>query len=152
MQITDGRSKSKEAQREIRMIAIKLWKQTGNMQEVARTFGVSYSAVRKWVDRYKADGVKVLISDDRGRPEGKELTPEQEKKIISKITNNHPEQLKLVFGLWTRENVGELIFQEYGIRRSPRQIVYSSEADPSFRDTDPLQSFSLMDCLVNERW
>ena len=46
----------------------------------------------------------------------------QEQSIISKITNKQPEQLKLSFGLWTRENVGELIARDYGIKRSNRQI------------------------------
>lgn len=122
MQKQDGRSKSKEAQKEIRLMAINHWKKTGNMAEVVRTFGVSYPAVRKWVSKYEANGLSVLKSDKRGRPEGKELLPEQEEKIIRKITNHQPEQMKLAFGLWTRENVGELIFKEYGIRRSARQI------------------------------
>jgi transposase len=122
MEKHDGRNKSKEAQKEIRLLAINHWKKTGNMLEVARTFGVSYPAVRKWVKKYQCSGMKVLHSDDRGRPEGKELTPRQEQKVIGKITNKHPEQLKLSFGLWTRENVGELIYKEFGIRRSARQI------------------------------
>lgn len=122
MQKQDGRTKSKEAQKEIRMLAINHWKKTGNMREVVRTFGVSYPAIRKWVKKYQSNGVKILHTDKRGRPEGKELTAKQEERIIWKITNKHPEQLRLAFGLWTRENVGELIYKEYGIRRSTRQI------------------------------
>lgn len=122
MQTKDGRSKSKEAQKEIRLLAIDHWKKTNNMLEVARTFGVSYPAIRKWVKKYQESGTKGLEVDERGRPEGKELTQKQEEKIIWKITNKHPEQLKLSFGLWTRENVGEFINKEYGIKRSARQI------------------------------
>ena len=122
MKKQDGRNKGKEAQKEIRILAINHWKKTGNMLEVVRTFRVSYPAVRKWVRKYQSDGMKVLHSDERGRPEGKELTTQQEEKIIRKITDKHPEQLKLSFGLWTRENVGELIYREFGIRRSTRQI------------------------------
>ena len=118
----DGRNKSKEAQKEIRNLAVNYWLKHGNMLEAAREFNVSYPAIRKWVKKYKDGGTTTLHVDERGRPEGKELSGKQEQSIISKITNKQPEQLKLSFGLWTRENVGELIAKEYGIRRSNRQI------------------------------
>ncbi len=92
------------------------------MLEVVRIFGVSHSAIRKWVKKYKEGGTKDLAVDERGRPQWKELSAKQERSIILKISNKQPEQLKFSFGLWTRENVGELIFREYGIRRSCMQI------------------------------
>ena len=122
MQRKDGRTKTKETQKEIRLLAIAHWKEHGNMLEVVRIFGVSYPAIRKWVKKYKEGGTKELTVDERGRPQGKELSVKQEKNIILKISNKQPEQLKLSFGLWTRENVGELIFREYGIRRSRMQV------------------------------
>lgn len=122
MQRNDGRSKSKESQKEIRLLAINHWKKTGNMLEVARIFGVSYPAVRLWVRKYQSNGMGEMKADRRGRPKGKEFTPKQEKNIIWKISNKHPEQLKMSFGLWTRENVRELIEREYEITRSTRQI------------------------------
>jgi len=122
MQKKDGRSKSKDAQREIRVLAIEHWKKSDNMMETARIFGVSYPAVRKWVKKYQDEGIKILAEDQRGRPEGKELSKKQEKIVVSKISTKQPEQLKLTFGLWTRENVAELIYREFGIRRSIRQI------------------------------
>lgn len=118
----DGRQLSKDAQREIRLRAIEYWKKNVNMKEAARVFEVSYSCMRKWVDSYKSKGQKSLLKDERGRPKGKELTPEQEKAIIKKISTKQPDQLKLSFGLWTRENVAELIEREYGIKRSVWQI------------------------------
>jgi transposase len=122
MQKNDGRHKSKEAQKEIRMLTIEHWRKNGNMQEAARVFGVSYPAVRKWVKKFQAEGSTILVEDRRGRPTGKELSMRQEKAIISKISSKQPEQLKLTFGLWTRENVAELILREFGIKRSIRQV------------------------------
>jgi len=52
------------------------------------------------------------------RPKGKELLLKQEKKVKRMIMDKQPEQLKLPFGLWTRANVAELIYEPYGIRRS----------------------------------
>lgn len=122
MEKRDARTLKKEAQKEIRILAIEHWKKNGNMAEAARIFGVSYRAVRKWVSKYSEKGVEHLAEDRRGRPIGKELTRKQEVRIIWKISTKQPEQLRLAFGLWTRENVGELINREYGIKRSARQI------------------------------
>lgn len=122
MKRKDGRKKSKEGQKEIRLLAVAYWKKHGNMLEVVRIFGVSYSAIRKWVKKYNDGGGKSLATDERGRPLGRELSAQQERGMIQKITDKHPEQLKLSFGLWTRANVGALLFKEYGIKRSARQI------------------------------
>jgi len=122
MQRKDGRSKSKSAQKEIRILAIRHWRKCGNMMEAAKTFGISYRAIRNWVEKYNKKGKGSLEHDNRGRPPGKELTPQQERSLIGKITNKNPEQLKLKFGLWTRENVAGLMSREYGIERSVWQI------------------------------
>lgn len=92
------------------------------MAETARTFGIPLITVRKWVTKYRTSGLRSLKKDERGRPLGKEPSAEQEKEICKMITVHQPEQLKLPFGLWTRANVGELIFEQYGIRRSLTQI------------------------------
>lgn len=118
----DGRKLDKIAQQEIRLRAIENWKRTSNMAETARTFGIPLITVRKWVTKYRTSGLRSLKKDERGRPLGKELSAEQEKEICKMITVHQPEQLKLPFGLWTRANVGELIFEQYGIRRSLTQI------------------------------
>lgn len=92
------------------------------MKETVRIFKVSYSAIRKWVGLYNQEGKSALTTDHRGRPKGKELTQAQERSLIKKISNKTPEQLQLRFGLWTRENVGALLYQEFGIKRSVWQI------------------------------
>jgi transposase len=40
------------------------------MKAVAETFGVSYSAVRKWNQKHAAGGRKALVSARRGRKTG----------------------------------------------------------------------------------
>jgi hypothetical protein len=64
---------------------------------------------------------RFLSSEDEqikeNRPKGKELLLKQEKKVKRMIMDKQPEQLKLPFGLWTRSNVAELIYEPYGIRR-----------------------------------
>ena len=60
----DGRKKSKEAQKEIRNLAITYWLKHGNMLEAAREFNVSYPAIRKWVKKYKQGGPTKLHVDE----------------------------------------------------------------------------------------
>ena len=122
MKLTDGRKLSKEAQMEVRMRVIEHWQKSGNMKQAGVLFGVPYITVRKWVSKVKGEGIASLKKDQRGRPEGKELNKTQESKIIKKLIDKTPDQLKLRFGLWTRETVSELIWREYGIRRSVWQI------------------------------
>jgi transposase len=118
----DGRKIDKAAQQELRLRVIEQWRLSGNMTQTANAFGVPLITVRKWVGKYREGGLKSLKKDERGRPKGKELTPNQEKEVKRMITDKQPEQLKLPFGLWTRANVSELIYEQYGIRRSLTQI------------------------------
>lgn len=122
MKTKDGRKLSKEAQKELRLRVITYWQEHQNMSQASTVFKVPYVTVRKWVAKTKLNGQESLILDGRGRPVGKELLPGQEKRIIRKMTNKTPEQMKLRYGLWTREVVSELIWREYNIRRSVWQI------------------------------
>lgn len=118
----DGRKLDKSAQQELRLRVVEYWRKNGNMRQTALTFGVPLITVRKWILKFEDGGMKSLRIDERGRPKGKELTSQQESEIRKNITDKQPEQLKLPFGLWTRSNVGELIYEQYGIRRSLTQI------------------------------
>jgi transposase len=122
MKIIDGRKLSKEAQKEIRLRVVEHWRTHGNMSQAGELYSVPYVTVRKWVTKVKNEGINSLVKDERGRPEGKELNKTQESRIIKKLIDKTPDQLKLRFGLWTRETVSELIWREYGIRRSVWQI------------------------------
>ncbi len=96
----DGRTLSKETQQEIRLRVIRYWRKNKNMTKTAKNFDIPLITVRKWVGKYKNEGLGSLKEDKRGRPKGKELTVAQEKDIRNKITGKQPEQLKLAFGLW----------------------------------------------------
>lgn len=120
--LKDGRKLDKSAQQELRLRAIALWRKNQNMRSTAEVLQIPYVTIRKWVSKYEQSGSKSLVSDKRGRPKGKELSAGQERTIIKYISSKQPEQLQLSFGLWTRENVAELIYKEFGIRRSVWQI------------------------------
>jgi transposase len=122
MQRQDIRHYDKSAQQALRKKAIEHWLESGRATTTGRELGIPIVTVRKWIGKYKAEGMSGLEGDSRGRPTGRELDPKKSAQIISLIVGKNPEQLKLPFALWTRENVANLIKRKYGIVRSPRQV------------------------------
>lgn len=119
MPIKDARSLPAQAQEDLRRKAI-LAVRRGTLSQttVAELLGVSRRAVSKWVSLTRVHGLQGLRAKRRGRPRGDRLLPWQAAQIVRTITDRHPEQLKLPFYLWTREAVGMLIEQRFGLRLS----------------------------------
>ncbi len=68
----------------------------------------------------EAKSISALAPARRGRGEGESrtLTPEQEARIQRLISENRPEQLKMVFALWSRAALKQLVERECGIKLS----------------------------------
>lgn len=49
---------------------------------------------------------------------GKKITGVQSAEVRRLIREKLPDQLKLAYGLWTREAVQQMIFEKYGIELS----------------------------------
>lgn len=114
----DFRSLSPNAQETLRRKAVSAVISGRSQVEAASLFGVTREAVGSWVKRYRSNGVKALKAKRRGRPPGGTLKPWQAARIAKAVIDHHPEQLKLPFYLWTREAVGQLIEDRFGIRLS----------------------------------
>jgi transposase len=63
-------------------------------------------------------GAKALKSKPRGRPKESRLAGWQAATVVKLVTDRCPDQLRLPFALWTREAVGQLIAQRFGIEVS----------------------------------
>ena len=118
MKTQDARSLPSIAQQDIRLKSIKAIKSGKTQIEVAKVFGVTRHAVGKWVKAYREGGEKALKAKPRGRPKGGSLLPWQSAQIAKAVVDRCPEQMKLPFYLWTREAVGQLIENKFGIRLS----------------------------------
>lgn len=114
---------SKEAQETKRHLVVDfLKKKKGSHQQAAEIFDLSKSAVDKIWTRYKQSGKRGLISRKRGVCEGKKISGKQAAEVRNLIKDKMPDQLKLPFGLWTREAVQQLIADRYGIELSRWQV------------------------------
>jgi len=117
MQATDMRSLSREARHERRVQVIRLRKAGRTYDEIAAQTGLSRTGVFDICKRHAAGGAKALKDAPGGRRMGDKwlLTAEQEASVRKLIADKSPDQLKLVYALWTRQAVAELIRERFGI-------------------------------------
>jgi transposase len=116
MKTQDARSLSAQAQEALRRRAVQAVQGGMTQTEAARLFGVARGTVAKWMKHYRQGGGKALRARPQGRPRGQSrLKNWQAAQIVRTITDRTPDQLKLPFVLWTREAVGGLIEQRFGV-------------------------------------
>jgi transposase len=114
---------SKEAQEAIRFKVIDyLRKKLGSQKQCAEIFGLQERSVNRLWSKYNNEGKRGLQSKKRGVKGGKKITGQQASEVRKLIKDKMPDQLKLPFGLWTREAVQQLILDRYGIELSRWQV------------------------------
>ena len=115
VQVKDARSISAEGQEALRKRAVQAV--LGGMKQttVARTFGVARGTVARWLRQYRQGGEAVLDQRPQGRPLAPRLMGEQGAVIVALIERHCPDQLGLPVSLLTRETVGALIKQRFGL-------------------------------------
>jgi len=116
MNTTNGRKLSAEAQEALRMRVVRAIVEQGLTQtEAAETFGVGRSSIYGWMKAYRKGGFDALKAKKRGPKRCSRLAGWQAATVVRLIEDRCPDQLKLPFALWTREAVGQLIEQRFGI-------------------------------------
>lgn len=114
---------TKESQETKRLLVVSyLKKKKGTHQQAAEIFHLSKSAVDKIWTRYKNKGSHGLKSKKRGVQGGKKINGLQAASVRHLIKDKLPDQLKLPYGLWTREAVQQLILNKFGIELSRWQV------------------------------
>lgn len=114
---------TKESQETKRLLVVDyLKKKKGTHQSAAEVFHLSKSAVDKIWTRYRNNGSRGLRSKKRGVQGGKKINGQQAALVRQLIRNKLPDQLKLAYGLWTREGVQQLILKKFGIELSRWQV------------------------------
>ena len=111
----DARSISPAAQEALRRRAVRAVLEGRRQKDVAAVFGVSQSAITKWMKLYRQGGEKALTPRKRGRRKQIQLKPWQAAQTVRTIKDRCPDQVKLPWVLWTRDAVAQLIKDRYGI-------------------------------------
>ncbi len=100
MKKRDARTLKISAQQELRERGVKMRESGMSYQDIAYVLDVHHTTVSTWYAKYKRDG-------EEG--EKKNLSPKQEEKLIKRLIDSTPKQLKFKYVLWTREAVKKLI-------------------------------------------
>ncbi|MBI1307517.1 MAG: helix-turn-helix domain-containing protein [Bacteroidetes bacterium] len=133
----DQKRKNKYAQEETRFRIVDYLKnKRGTQKQAAKIFGVTERAVNKIWNKYKTEGKRSLLSKKRGVKEGKKVNGMQVAEVRTLVKDKLPNQLKLPYGLWTREAVQQLIEKRYGISLNVKQVGrYLSPGDIRLKKT-----------------
>jgi transposase len=119
----DGRNRTASAQATIRQQVVDfLKKKRGTQKQASEIFGLSQSGVEKIWRKYNIDGRRGISEKKRGVQGGKKINGKQSAEVRQLIKDKLPDQLKLSFGLWTREAVQHLLLVRYGIELSRWQV------------------------------
>jgi transposase len=119
----DGRNRTAATQATVREQVVGfLKKKRGTQKEASEIFGLSQSGVEKIWRKYKADGKHGIRERKRGVQGGKKINGKQSAQVRQLIKDKLPDQLKLPYGLWTREAVQQLILIKFGVELSRWQV------------------------------
>lgn len=124
MEKIDSRTLSVDALNERRRRAVKMRLDGVSLKDTAAQCEMSRTTVIAAVKAYVDGGWKAVDVARLGRPEGtgRTLTVEQEREVQRLIRERTPDQLKMVYALWTRRSVAELIRDRYGIKLAVRTM------------------------------
>jgi len=118
MKLKDARLLFTVIQQDIRHKAVELFSEGFSKVHIAKLLCVSRRSVYKWVKAHNKSGNKGLEIHKRGRPKGTQLQSWQSAQIVNLIKNSCPDELSMLFFLWTRESVGLLIQDKFNIKLS----------------------------------
>ncbi|MGH8528411.1 MAG: IS630 family transposase [Nevskiales bacterium] len=113
---SDARKLDIATQTQLRRSVVQAVRGGMSQTRAAEVFGPSLRAVSKWMALDRAGGLRALKPKRRGRRAGEgRLDRAQSARIRQLIVDSLPDQLKLLFYLWTRAAVVSLIEREYGV-------------------------------------
>jgi transposase len=114
---------NKDVQEAVRIKVVSyLKKRLGTQKQAAEIFDLSLRSVNRIWANYKTGGTRAVQSKKRGVRSGKKINGQQAAEVRRLIKDKMPDQLKLPYGLWTRDAVQQLILDKYDITLSRWQV------------------------------
>jgi len=119
MEIPDARTLSPAAQQAVRERVVHAVEVEGlSIAAAARAAGVNRSSASGWVNAFRRQGVVALTARPRGRKRQPLLPADQERRLLSVLTDKTPDQVGLAETLWTRDAVAAWAARELKVTRS----------------------------------
>jgi transposase len=116
MDKVDSRTLPVDALNERRRRAVKMRLVGTSLKDTAAQCEMSRTTVIAALKAFQSGGWKAVDVDRGGRPvgSGRTLTAEQEREVQRLIRDRTPDQMKMVYALWTRQAAAELIRDPLG--------------------------------------
>lgn len=146
----DGRTLSHETSETIRRRAVRRVKEGEAPGEVIKSYGLCRTTIYKWLKAERRGGEAALTARKHpGRRPA--LAPRQKLQVRRWINGKDPRQYGFDFGLWTRQIVGALIAQKFGVRMGVT-AVGRLLAEVDITPQKPLRRAYERDPVAIERW
>jgi transposase len=146
----DGRHLSHEVSETIRVMAVRRVKEGERPSAVMKSYGLCRTTIYKWLRAEKRGGEAALKARKHPGPRPA-LTPRQKLCVRRWISGKDPRQYGFDFGLWTRQIVGALIEEKFGIQlgvTAVGRLLAELEVTPQ----KPLRRAYERDPEAIERW
>src|SRR6201997_4037519 len=148
----DGRSFDHRTLEAIRLMAVERVRDGEQPAAVIASYGCTRTTIYKWLAAAAKPGAGLGALKSPPAPGSpRSLTPRQEQQVFRWINGKDPRQYGLVFGLWTRSVVADLIERKFGIRLG-LTAVGELLAKLSLTPQKPLQRAYQRDPEAIERW
>lgn len=146
----DGRTLSHKTLEELRIRTVKQVEAGAHPEELSKSLGLNRSTIYKWIQR-KADGgdegLKAKpISGRPGRLNDKHL-----KWLCKVLIDKTPQQFKLPFALWTRDQIIEVVKRKFGIKLSKTGLSRVLEK-LGFTFQKPTVRYKQQDPIIVGKW
>ena len=146
----DGRTLSHEMSETIRRHAVQRVKEGEAPSQVINGYGLCRTTIYKWLRAARRGGAAALTARKHpGRRPA--LAPRQKLQVRQWINGKDPRQYGFDFGLWTRQIVGALIAQKFGVRLGVT-AVGRLLAELDITPQKPLRRAYERDPVAIDRW
>ena len=146
----DGRKLSHKTLEELRIRTAKQVEGGESPEVLAKALGLNRSTVYKWVSNYASGGEKALIAKPiSGRPS--KLSAKHTLWIAKILIDKRPDQLKLPFALWTRDQIIQAVYNKFKIKVG-RSIITRTLQKLGYTFQKPTVRFKQQDPIIVHKW
>jgi transposase len=145
--LQDEIRRSEESRYDHRLHAVLLVAKGMNCPEASDFLGDSERTLRRWINRYKKEGLQGLV--ESGHPGRPSMLTSRQLEQINRVLHGKPEQIGLKGSIWDGKLLSAFILREFGIilgirqcqrifhqlgfrMRKPRPMI--AHANPVFQD------------------